>query len=100
MDHPSQLQFDEEERKKRFPFLQASFFHLLTFLWHHHHLFTFSLPLLTCLHLLFARPEIDCHDQQRYENTHHSYPGQLRDRKEAEGQTTHGSTASNPQIEG
>src|SRR5947207_1161194 len=85
--------------EKCFLFLQASFFRLLACVFHHPHLFRFSLPLLTCLRLLSASAEIDCDDEQRDEHTHHSYPGQLRDRERAEGQTTHSSTASNPQIE-
>ncbi len=38
--------------EKRFPFPPASCFRLLACVFHHSHLFTFSLPLLTCLRLL------------------------------------------------
>jgi hypothetical protein len=40
--------------------LQASCFRLLACVFQHSHLFTFSLPLLTCLRLLSAPTEIDC----------------------------------------
>src|SRR6266581_3148292 len=75
------------------------FFCPLACVFHHSHLFTFSLPLLTCLRLLSTSAASDCYNEQRDEHTHHSYPGQLRDREPAEGQTTQSSTASNPQIE-
>ena len=52
--------------------LQASLFSLLAYIFHHAHLFTLSLPLLTCLGLLSTSAERDGDDEQRDEHTQHS----------------------------